>query len=92
MEEERTNKIINKSLQAKLILKLPKEYIEMLDNLEIKNKLNQFLIVSQSEIIESNSLNIHVTTASGTECPRCWNVTENTNLNNLCIRCSKYFK
>ncbi|WP_341266577.1 isoleucine--tRNA ligase [Candidatus Phytoplasma fraxini] len=92
LEESRTKKIINKSLQAKLILKLPKEYMEMLDNLEIKNKLNQLLIVSQLDIIESNSLDINITTASGTECPRCWNIIKNKNVNNLCCRCSKYFE
>jgi isoleucyl-tRNA synthetase len=92
LEESRINKIINKSLQAKLILKLPFNYIEMLNVLEIKDKLHQLLIVSQLEIIKSEFFEIKIIPALGNTCPRCWNVIENKNLEQLCNRCLNFFK
>ncbi|WP_284928406.1 isoleucine--tRNA ligase [Candidatus Phytoplasma sp. AldY-WA1] len=92
LEESRINKIINKSLQAKLILKLPFKYIEMLNVLEIKDKLHQLLIVSQLEIIKSEFFEIKIIPALGNTCPRCWNVIENKNLEQLCNRCLNFFK
>ncbi len=92
LEESRINKIINKSLQAKLILKLPFKYIEMLNVLEIKDKLHQLLIVSQLEIIKSEFFEIKIISALGNTCPRCWNVIENKNLEQLCNRCLNFFK
>ncbi|WAN63059.1 Isoleucyl-tRNA synthetase [Candidatus Phytoplasma rubi] len=92
LEESRINKIINKSLQAKLILKLPLKYIEMLNVLEIKDKLHQLLIVSKLEIIKSEIFEIKIIPALGNTCPRCWNVIENKDLEQLCNRCLNFFK
>ncbi|MGM1458979.1 MAG: isoleucine--tRNA ligase [Columbia Basin potato purple top phytoplasma] len=92
LEEARQNKIITASLQAKLILHLPQEYIQMINSLEIKDKLHQLLIVSQIQIIEHKSLNINILLATGNACPRCWNIIENKDLNKLCDRCLKYFE
>ncbi|AYJ01561.1 isoleucine--tRNA ligase [Candidatus Phytoplasma ziziphi] len=92
LEEARINKIINKSLQAKLILKLPLKYIDMINVLEIKDKLHQLLIVSQLEIIKSEIFEIKIMPALGNTCPRCWNVIENKDLEQLCNRCLNFFK
>ncbi|MDV3196291.1 MAG: isoleucine--tRNA ligase [Candidatus Phytoplasma stylosanthis] len=92
LEESRQKKQINKSLQAKLILKLPSEYIQMLNSLNIKDKLHQLLIVSQIEIIKYDFFVIEVFKIIGSPCPRCWNVIENKNLDDLCQRCLNFFK
>ncbi|QTX02890.1 isoleucyl-tRNA synthetase [Candidatus Phytoplasma luffae] len=92
LEDNRQNKIINKSLQAKLILKLPYKYLQMLNSLKIKEKFHQLLMVSQLEIINSEDLNIEIIKMPGNPCPRCWNVIENKNLDDLCKRCLNFFK
>ncbi|MEZ0180504.1 isoleucine--tRNA ligase ['Camptotheca acuminata' phytoplasma] len=92
LEEARRDKTINKSLQAKIILKLPREYIQMLENLEIKSKLHQLFIVSKMEIISDTNLDMEIVQISGHSCPRCWNVIENKNPDDLCHRCENFFK
>jgi isoleucyl-tRNA synthetase len=92
IEEERQKKNINKSLNVKLILKLPEEYINILNVLEIKNKLAQLLIVSQIEIKKSNKLIVEIIKALGTSCPRCWNIIQDKKIDNLCNRCNLVLK
>jgi isoleucyl-tRNA synthetase len=90
LEESRKNKLINKSLQAKLVLHLPKKYSDVLVVLGVDaKKLNQLFIVSQVEINKAEELNIEVQKASGSTCPRCWNVIKNKKKYDLlCKRCS----
>ncbi|MDV3166825.1 MAG: isoleucine--tRNA ligase [Vigna little leaf phytoplasma] len=92
LEEARQQKIINKSLQAKLILKLPSEYIKALEILKIKDKLNQLLIVSQIQINEQKNLLIQIIPAMGSSCPRCWNIFLHKKENDLCQRCCNILK
>ncbi|TVY12158.1 isoleucine--tRNA ligase [Candidatus Phytoplasma pini] len=88
LEEARNNKIINKSLQAQLILDLTPKYIQMLNDFSINKKLHQLLIVSKIEIKENNSLNIEIKKAEGSACPRCWNIIQKKKTEDLCKRCS----
>ncbi|KXT29402.1 isoleucine--tRNA ligase [Candidatus Phytoplasma oryzae] len=92
IEEARQKKIINKSLDIKLILDLPKEYIQVLNDLEIKQKLSQILIVSQIEVRKSKKLKIKIIKAIGHECPRCWNIIAEKKIDVLCNRCNLVLK
>ncbi|WP_153368991.1 isoleucine--tRNA ligase [Candidatus Phytoplasma sacchari] len=87
LECARNNKIINKSLSAKIILELPEKYIKILNDLKITKIFNQLLIISQLEIKESKELKIKIVKALGSECPRCWNIIEKKEKNELCKRC-----
>ncbi|WIA07508.1 MAG: isoleucyl-tRNA synthetase [Candidatus Phytoplasma cynodontis] len=92
LEEARQNKIINKSLSAKIILELPNKYLQILNDLEINQNFYQLLIVSQIEIKPSEKLKIEVFKAEGSECPRCWNIIKEKEINDLCKRCISVLK
>ncbi len=87
LEEARAEKVIGKSLEAKLVLVLPKD---LKSNVESKiTKLAQWLTVSQCEVSEGD-LSVKVVKAAGTTCPRCWNVVEHTHTEDgLCDRCAE---
>ncbi|MGA0448071.1 MAG: isoleucine--tRNA ligase [Candidatus Phytoplasma pyri] len=90
LEKSIKNKIINNSLQAKLLLELTDEYLLALKILKIENNLHQLFIVSQINIKTSlyNNVNVEVSKALGNICPRCWNIIYNKkNIDDLCIRC-----
>ncbi|KND62691.1 isoleucine--tRNA ligase [Candidatus Phytoplasma phoenicium] len=87
LEEARQKKIINKSAQANLILKLPEKYIKALKLLKIKKKLNKILMVAQIKIHQTNNFAIYVDKALGESCPRCWNIIPQKKENDLCQRC-----
>ena len=90
LEEARAEKVIGKSLEAKLLLALPKKLKE---NIESKiSKVAQWLTVSQCDLSEGE-FSVKVEKASGTTCPRCWNVVEHTHTEDgLCDRCAEGIK
>lgn len=86
LEEARSEKVIGKSLEAKLNLVLPSALKAICDT-EL-TKVAQWLTVSQCSITEGSELNIEVVKAQGTTCPRCWNVVEHVHTEDgLCDRC-----
>jgi isoleucyl-tRNA synthetase len=85
LEEAREQKVIGKSLQAKVDLVLPKEDIEAIHKLEVK--LHQVLIVSSVHLKEGKELSVVVSLAEGITCDRCWNIVDHVHDNGLCDRC-----
>jgi isoleucyl-tRNA synthetase len=85
LEEARAEKVIGKSLEAKLILHLNEDEIDLI-NRNVP-KLHQWLIVSQCDVKSSAKREILVEKALGSTCPRCWNVTASNYEDGLCERC-----
>ncbi|WP_249869855.1 isoleucine--tRNA ligase [Oceanobacillus saliphilus] len=101
LEEARNEKVIGKSLEAKITI-VPKdgETKEVLASLE---HLHQFLIVSEAVISESddrtkeyNYANILVEKHPGEKCERCWVASETVGKDHdhpeLCTRCATVVK
>ncbi len=102
LELKRNEKLIGSSLQAKVILYLPKNTINAIENLD----LAEMCIVSNVEIQDisnksENSINfddediyVEIKCADGEKCERCWTVLEevSSNKNNLCNRCEDVWK
>ncbi|MFV0288034.1 MAG: isoleucine--tRNA ligase [Mycoplasmatales bacterium] len=87
IEEQRNAKVLGKSLEAKVTLKLTKEYEELAT---IKN-LALYLIVSKVEILPETAqeLAIKVVKYSECNCVRCWKYYQEEELNEagLCNSC-----
>lgn len=98
LEIARSEKVIGKSLEAKVILHAEGELYDFL--LSIQNDLNTFFIVSQTEVSggtkaefkgEVEGLYIDIAPANGQKCERCWTMSEFVGTNEehktLCKRC-----
>ena len=94
LEVARSEKVIGKSLDAKVSLVLP----EGMTDLGVDTKLNQLFIVSQAEIVDEltdgeiyGKTTIKVEHANGEKCNRCWNYVTDENLvsgkDDVCDRC-----
>jgi len=87
LEQKRAEKVIGKSLEAKVILKGGEDLQEFLPELATA------FIVSQVELEKGGeALEIIVEKADGVKCPRCWIYTENADEDELCERCSGVLK
>ncbi len=92
LEVARNDKIIGKSLNAKLTLYPKGKYESILDTLKVN--LAQVFIVSKVEIkkegfgsFKTDDISIDVTFAEGTTCARCWTIVETVDDDVLCPRC-----
>ncbi|UTH14585.1 isoleucine--tRNA ligase [Macrococcus equipercicus] len=91
LEDARHEKVIGKSLEAKVQIFTDnaedKALLESFDN------LNQLFITSQAELTADQAgkdydfLNVAVAKADGEKCERCWNYTTELNDEKLCPRC-----
>lgn len=90
LEQARTNNKIKKSLEARLELNIPNEFIKAINYLELD--LNDTLMVADVEIKENSKIKVVVETANGKPCARCWNYHEELNSDNLCKRCENILK
>lgn len=101
LEEARNEKVIGKSLAAKVVLYVKEETGALLDS--ISERLEQLFIVSQFEVagtydqapenaLKLESAAIVVEKAEGEICERCWTVTKDVGENEkhptLCQRCA----
>ncbi len=101
LELARADKLIGNSLQAKVLLSLPEESLNLID--AYTDLLPSLFIVSQVELTSSLAENVHdgtvvdglrvsIVLADGLKCNRCWNysvsVGENRNDPSICSRCS----
>ena len=103
LEIARVNKMIGKSLDAKVIISSESELSDFLkDNIK---ELPSLFIVSQVEIVDSlnditfetDGIKILVLNAIGNKCARCWTYSVDSILQDdgetyLCPRCSKVLK
>jgi isoleucyl-tRNA synthetase len=100
LEDARNRKIVNSSLDSKIILRAKDQLFNILKNHEAQ--LPGFLIVSQVNILPfdgpvigdtPNAYHVEVQRAAGTKCERCWNysthVGENKRYPTICERCSE---
>ena len=94
IEEARNNKVIGKSLSAKLVIKPTSETKKLLES--IKSDLKTIFIVSELVITDEeieglkfDSATIQVTAREGIICKRCWQVVDEVNEDGICDRCEK---
>ena len=90
LELARTDKRINKSMQASIHLTLRTEHIEAIQYLHID--LKQILMVAHVHYEVSSNLSASVDVFHGQTCARCWNVFETVNENQLCLKCEDVVK
>lgn len=90
LEEAREQKVIGKSLAARVTLKVTKTHMDAIKDLAMN--LHQVLIVSQVDLSTGDRLEVQVEPALGTSCARCWNVCEHLHDNGLCDRCHTIIK
>ncbi|MCL2773223.1 MAG: isoleucine--tRNA ligase [Oscillospiraceae bacterium] len=95
IELARENKLIGKSLDAKLIISGSDENFKHLKLMQ--NELKTVFIVSQVELIEdeTNTLDIKVSPADGQKCERCWTYSEHCEDDEgsaVCPRCAAILK
>ena len=97
IEEARNEKIIGKSLSAKVVIKPTKEVKELLASLQADPK-TLFIV---SEFVVDDNLNrgadypsgkILVTAREGIICARCWQVVDSVNEDEVCERCARVLK
>ncbi len=85
LEDARAEKVIGKSLQAKVSLSVTQAQMDAINYLDMK--LHQVLIVSSVDVKVSDQLAIEVSVAEGETCARCWNVVDHVHDDELCDRC-----
>ena len=91
LEEARNDKIIGKSLEAKVYLKLLDEDKEVLK--DILPNLKQLLIVSDvilstSDLKQYDYCSVEIKKFEGVRCERCWNYFDEDNIiGDICPRC-----
>ncbi|WP_027963120.1 isoleucine--tRNA ligase [Halalkalibacillus halophilus] len=101
LEEARADKVIGKSLEAKIVI-VPKDE-QTLEVLESINHLEQYFIVSEVELTQSfeaaksfDAVSVAVVEHDGERCQRCWvsshTVGEDQTYPDLCTRCAEVLK
>ncbi len=96
LEIARNERIIGKSLNAKLSIKINKEYLDIINkyNLDIQT----IFMVSKLEVLDNvegtvyPTSTIKVEAATGVTCDRCWKIVDFVNSDCLCERCSNIVK
>lgn len=90
LEAVRQNKTINDALEAKVIVTAPKDVFDLLQR--YRKQLNEFFVVSVTDVREGAELSVAAEHAPGQKCDRCWNysthVGEDKNYPTVCERCS----
>ncbi len=88
LEEARNEKLIGKSLEAKVYLSIEDE--QFIDY--FKDYLKQLLIVSKVEL-NKGKYDIKVESFDGIKCERCWNLFDKDEMvNDICYRCHEVIK
>jgi len=96
LETAREGKMIGNSLEAAVILKVPKALEDILR--EVEDQLPALFIVSEVklEITEGDALEVEVIKAQGEKCQRCWNyssyVGTSAGYPSFCRRCEEVVK
>ena len=87
LEIARNNKVIGKSLESQIDLKLTNEQMEAINTLQVDLEL--VLISSKVNVTLANEFEVKVTKYEGVVCDRCWRTFKKLNEDNLCDRCAK---
>ncbi|MBE6115048.1 MAG: isoleucine--tRNA ligase [Erysipelotrichaceae bacterium] len=96
IELVRNEKIIGKSLEAKVELSLDADTKALVEKY-IGENLKQWLIVSDAVITDEElekveTIGVRVTKCDGIVCNRCWNIVPSVDDNCVCPRCSSVLK
>ena len=100
LETARSEKQLGQSLEAKVLLEVPADYSQLLN--DYRDWLPSFFIVSQVELTQNLAhpseaeqvpgLKIEITRADGDKCERCWNyatsIGSNSEHPSICSRCA----
>ena len=95
LEEARNEKVIGHPLEAQLTFRVGGEHPAAKDMETHRELLEEWLIVSKVDVgfVDGMDLEISVTHAPGTKCPRCWHWEESVGSNpdhpDLCARCAE---
>ncbi len=90
LEPLRATKVVGTSLDAHVKVGLPEANRAELHR--IGEPLEELLVVSGLELVDSLELNLEITAHAGTKCPRCWNHKGGHGTGedaNLCVRCAE---
>ena len=96
LEVARNEKVIGKSLEAKVQVTVPED----LNYEDLNSKLEQLFIVSQVEVVDTlddahkhKHIHVAVQHADGARCERCWNYSEDASIvdgtKDICPRCQE---
>lgn len=92
LENAREEKLIGKSLNAKVVLYPKGKWIDLIESFQVN--YSQVMITSQFEIknegfghFKAEDLSVDVYAASGETCARCWQVVDHLDEDELCPRC-----
>ncbi len=91
LEEARSEKMIKSNQEASLILTLPQDIQDVFKE-KLGEALSQWFIVSYTNIVTGDDVEVKVEKAHGCKCPRCWNYTETKHEDGLCYRCDNVLK
>ncbi|MDD3122307.1 MAG: isoleucine--tRNA ligase [Candidatus Izemoplasmatales bacterium] len=92
LETARENKVIGKSLNAKVIIYPKSKWLDIISSLHVN--FQQVFIVSEFEIqnegfgqFKADDISVDVYAHEGTTCARCWQVVNTVDEDELCPRC-----
>ena len=91
MELMRKQKQIGSSLETRVVLDIPKDYLAQFKHLleDSLDDLKELFIVSQIKLQsrEEEEWKVEVHKAYGEKCERCWNYSEKLNNEKICLKC-----
>ncbi|QWQ38925.1 isoleucine--tRNA ligase [Gemella sp. zg-570] len=95
LEESRNEKVIGKSLEAKI--EIYAKDLEIVNLLKSVDNLHQLFIVSKADVKENGGKEydytaVSVTRAEGYKCQRCWTIVDEVDEDGLCPRCHNILK
>jgi isoleucyl-tRNA synthetase len=90
LETARTEKVINKSMQASIDLTLLEKHHQAITYLQVD--LKQIFMVAHVHINIGDDLKAEVSVFNGEACVRCWNVFETLEETKLCKKCTHVIK
>ena len=90
IEVARSEKLVSKTLQADVVITMPKTHLDAINELEIN--LLQVLMVASIDVLVGDMIKVEVTKSNNLTCSRCWNLVPKLNEDEVCPRCEDVLK
>ena len=90
IEIARSEKLVSKTLQADVVITMPKTHLDAINELEIN--LLQVLMVASIDVLVGDMIKVEVTKSNNLTCSRCWNLVPKLNEDEICPRCEDVLK
>jgi isoleucyl-tRNA synthetase len=90
LEEARHEKAISKSMQASIVLSIPQDMLNNINQMQFT--LEQILMVAEVKIETADQLKVSLKYFEGHTCERCWNVFKKLEKDHICARCTSVIK